>query len=269
MSREKSYNTHNTGEILDVIFIMSGHSKWSTIKRQKGVNDAKRGQLFTKLSKAITIAVREGGGVADAESNFRLRLAVEAARSANMPKENIERAIQRSSDKQAKSLEEAIYEGFGPGGFSVIVEAFTDNKQRTVAEVKNIFDKNGGNMGNQGSVQYQFEKKGMITVARNGKTLDDVFLIAADNQAEDVEDADDEIVVYTKPEDLAKVRNALVSEGLEIKEAEFTYKPIVISSIIDKLAVEKALSFLEKLENLDDVQKVYANFDIPDELIES
>lgn len=247
---------------------MSGHSKWSTIKRQKGANDAKRGQLFTKLSKAITIAVREGGGVAEPESNFRLRLAVEAARNANMPKENIERAIQRSSDKQAKALEAGIYEGFGPGGFSVIVESLTDNKQRTVAEVKNIFDKNGGNMGNQGSVQYQFEKKGMITVAKNGKTLDDIFLIAADNQAEDVEEVGNEIVVYTKPEDLAKVRTALVDEGLEIKGAEFTYKPIVFSSIADKQSADKAFSFLDKLESLDDVQKVYANFDVPDELIE-
>src|SRR5664279_1489145 len=143
---------------------MSGHSKWKTIKRQKGANDQKRGQIFTKLSNAISIAVREGGGVADPESNFRLRLAIEAARSANMPKENIERAIERAANKQGSGLEEAVYEGFGPGGFSVIVEAFTDNKQRTVAEVKNIFNKNGGNIGSQGSVMYQFDKKGMVMV---------------------------------------------------------------------------------------------------------
>jgi YebC/PmpR family DNA-binding regulatory protein len=247
---------------------MSGHSKWSTIKRQKGVNDAKRGQLFTKLSKAITIAVRQGGGVADPNDNFRLRLAVEAARTANMPKDNIERAIQRSADKQAKALEEVLYEGFGPGGFSVIVEALTDNTQRTVAEVKNIFTKNGGNMGLQGSVQYQFDKKGTITVAKNGKTLDDVFLIAADNQAEDVEDAGEDIIVYTKPEDVAKVRTALLNEKLEVKSLELIYRPIVISSITDKESAEKALAFLDKLENLDDVQKVNANIDIPDELVE-
>jgi YebC/PmpR family DNA-binding regulatory protein len=247
---------------------MSGHSKWSTIKRQKGLNDAKRGQAFTKLSKAITIAVKQGGGIADPDSNFRLRLAVEAARAANMPKDNIERAIQRSSDKQAKALEEVLYEGFGPGGFSVIVEALTDNTQRTVAEVKNIFSKNGGSMGNQGSVQYQFDKKGAITVAKKGKTLDDIFLIAADNQAEDVEDADDDCIVYTKPEDVAKVRTALMNEGLEVRALELIYRPIVISPIADKESADKALAFLDKLESLDDVQKVYANFDIPDELVE-
>ncbi|HZE87813.1 MAG TPA: YebC/PmpR family DNA-binding transcriptional regulator [Methylomirabilota bacterium] len=248
---------------------MSGHSKWATIKRQKGANDAKRGQLFTKLSKAISIAVRQGGNVADPNSNFRLRLAIEAAKASNMPKENIERAVQRASSKQDANLEEALYEGFGPGGFSVIVEAFTDNKQRTVAEVKNIFDKNGGSMGNQGSVQYQFEKKGMITVSKNGKILDEIFLIAADNQAEDVEEATDEVFVYTKPENLAKVRDVLADQGIVVKSAELTWKPIVISSIAEKSIVERALVFLEKLENLDDVQKVYANFDIPDEIMQS
>src|SRR6185369_11568152 len=247
---------------------MSGHSKWSTIKRQKGANDIKRGQLFTKLSKVITIAVREGGGVVDPESNFRLRLAVEAARAANMPKENIERAIARASGKQETNLEEAMYEGFGPGGFSLIVETLSDNKQRTVSEVKNIFDKNGGTMGHQGSVQYQFEKKGMITVAKNGKTLDDIFLIAADHQAEDVEEIDDEVLVYTSPSDLARVRNALIEQGISVKTAELMWKPIVIKSIAEKEEAEKALAFLEKLEDLDDVQKVYANFDIPDEVMQ-
>ena len=177
---------------------MSGHSKWATIKRQKGANDVKRGQLFTKLSKAVAIAVVQGGGVADPESNFRLRLAVEAARAANMPKENIERAIQRASAKQDAHLEEIMYEGFGPGGFSVIVETFTDNKQRTVSEVKNIFNKNGGNMGAQGSVIYQFEKKGALTVEKSGKSLDEIFKLAAEAGAEDVEVADSEVLVYTK-----------------------------------------------------------------------
>ncbi len=248
---------------------MSGHSKWATIKRQKGANDVKRGMLFTKLSKAITIAVQQGGGVADPDSNFRLRLAVEAARGANMPKDNIERAISRAAGKQESNLEEGLYEGFGPGGFSVIVESLTDNRQRTVSEVKNVFDKNGGSMGNQGSVQYQFEKKGMITVAKNGKSLDDIFMIAAENMAEDVEDADEEAIVYSSPTDLAKVRNALIENGLEVKTAELTWKPIVISTIADKGVAEKALSFLEKLENLDDVQKVYANFDIPEDVMRS
>src|SRR5215469_1553802 len=143
---------------------MSGHSKWATIKRQKGANDAKRGQLFTKLSKAISIAVVQGNS-SDPESNFRLRLAIEAARASNMPKDNIERAIARVSGKQAEALMEAVYEGFGPGGFSVVVETVSDNKLRTVSEVKNVFNKNGGSMGSLGSVMYQFEKNGVITVS--------------------------------------------------------------------------------------------------------
>jgi YebC/PmpR family DNA-binding regulatory protein len=247
---------------------MSGHSKWATIKRQKGANDAKRGQLFTKLSKAITIAVRQGGGVADPDSNFRLRLAIEAARAANMPKDNIERAIDRASGKQAAILEEATYEGFGPGGFSVVVEAYTDNKLRTVSEVKNIFNKNGGNMGAQGSVMYQFEKKGVITIEKSGKSLDDIFLIAVDSGADDVEDAGEEVFIYTKPEDVTKIKDELSKNSLEAKTFELVFRPVVNSAISDKDSAGKAISFIDKLESLDDVQKVYANFDIPDELIE-
>jgi YebC/PmpR family DNA-binding regulatory protein len=247
---------------------MSGHSKWATIKRQKGANDAKRGQLFTKLSSAITIAVRQGGGSGDTDSNFRLRLAVEAARAANMPKENIERAIQRASGKQAETLEEATYEGFGPGGFSVVVETLTDNKLRTVSEVKNVFNKNGGNMGAQGSVMYQFEKKGVITVDKNGQSIDDIFLIAVDSGVEDIEDAGSEVLLYTKPEDVTKIKDSLNQNGLQTKTFELIFRPVVISKITDKQSAEKALSFIDKLEFLDDVQRVYANFDIPDELIE-
>lgn len=247
---------------------MSGHSKWATIKRQKGANDAKRGQLFTKLSKGITIAVRQGGGSPDPDSNFRLRLAIEAARAANMPKDNIERAISRASGKQADTLEEAVYEGFGPGGFSVVVEAFTDNKLRTVSEVKNVFNKNGGSMGAQGSVMYQFEKNGVITVAKDGKSIDDIFLIAADNGVDDIEDAGDEVFLYTKPEEVAKVKDALSQNDLKTKTFELIFRPVVINAISDKSSAEKAISFIDKIESLDDVQKVYANFDIPDELIE-
>ncbi len=248
---------------------MSGHSKWATIKRQKGANDIKRGQMFTKLSNAITLAVRQGGGIGDPESNFKLRLAIESARNANMPKENIERAIQRAAGKQAENMEEALYEGFGPGGFSVIVEAVTDNKQRTVAEVKNTFDKNGGTMGVPGSVMYQFVQKGLITVDKNGKSMDDIFFAAADNGAEDVEEVMDSVLVYTKPEDLSKVRSALLSAGFSVKEAELTWKPVTTTPIADKESTDRAFSFLEKLEDLGDVQKVYANFDIPDTLIKS
>jgi YebC/PmpR family DNA-binding regulatory protein len=247
---------------------MSGHSKWATIKRQKGANDAKRGQLFTKLSKAITLAVRQGGGVPDPDSNFRLRLAIEAARAANMPKDNIDRAVQRASGKQAETLEEAIYEGFGPGGFSVVVETFTDNKLRTVSEVKNTFNKNGGSMGAQGSVMYQFEKKGAITVAKEGKSLDDIFLIAADSGVDDIEEADEDVLLYTKPDDVTKIKDELSKNGLVIKTFELIFKPIVFNSISDKDSAERSLSFIDKLESLDDVQRVSANFDIPDELIE-
>lgn len=246
---------------------MSGHSKWATIKRQKGVKDVKRGQVFTKLSNAITVAVRQGGNVADPEGNFKLRLAVEAARAANMPKENIERAIERAAGKQEANLEEVVYEGFGPGGFSVIVEGFTDNKQRTVAELKNVFEKNGGTMGAQGSVMYQFEHKGLITVEKGGKLFDDIFLVAVDAGAEDVEESGEEALIYTKPEDLAKIRSFLAEKGISIKNAELIYKPTVLFPISDKNTADKAIAFLEKLEDLDDVQKVFANFDIPDSVV--
>lgn len=246
---------------------MSGHSKWATIKRAKGANDAKRGQLFTKLSKAISIAVRQGGGTADPAMNFKLRLAVDAARAANMPKDNIDRAIQKASGAQAEQLDEVLYEGFGPGGFSVVVEGLTNNKVRTVAEVKSIFNKNGGSMGAQGSVMYQFEKKALINVEKGEKTLDDIFMVAADHGVDDIEDAGDEVLLYTKPDDLGKVRDAIAQEGLKINGAEFIFRPVVINTISTKEDAEKALSFVERLEDNEDVQKVSVNFDIPDELM--
>lgn len=247
---------------------MSGHSKWSTIKRQKGTKDQKRGQMFTKLSYSITIAVREGGGVTDPNSNFKLRLAVEEARSANMPKENIKRAIDRAMGKQEGEIEEIVYEGFGPGGFSVIVETLTDKKQRTVAEVKNVFEKNGGSMGVAGSVLYQFEKKGVITIAKNGKSIDDIFLIAADCFAEDVEDVEDSVVVYTKSEDMAKARDGLQENGLDVKEAKLIWKPVSVNTLTDQDQASKAIKFVDLLEDLDDVHKVYVNFDIDDKVME-
>lgn len=247
---------------------MSGHSKWSTIKRQKEVTDKKRGAAFTKLSMGITMAVRQGGGVASPDDNPRLRLAVEAARSANMPKENIERAIARAAGKDAKALEEVVYEGFGPGGFSIIVEAVTDNKQRTTPVVKSVFDKNGGTVGNPGSVSYQFVQKGQIVVTKNGKTLDDIYLLAADSGADDVEEAGDDVIIYTEPQDLAKVKDALTQQGLSVTSAELIRKPTLANTLSDKESAERALHFVEIIEDLDDVQKVYANFDIPDELMQ-
>lgn len=246
---------------------MSGHSKWATIKRQKGANDAKRGQLFTKLSNAITIAVRQGGGVADANANPRLRLAIDTARGANMPKENIDRAIQRAIGKSAAEMEEVIYEGFGPGGFSLIVEAITDKKQRTTPEVKSRFEKNGGNMGTPGSVSYQFQQKGVITIEKSGRELDDIFMTAADIGAEDVEEVGEEVLISTRPEDLGNVRDGLAENGLTIKGAELQWKPLTTIAISDVDLAKKAIQFIEKLEELDDVQKVYANYDISDEIV--
>lgn len=238
---------------------MSGHSKWATIKRQKGANDAKRGAVFTKLSKAITIAVQQGGGIGDPNQNFRLRLAMDAARAANMPKENMERAIDRAVGKQGVALEEVVYEGFAPGGIAVIVEAATDNKNRTVGEVQNVFNKNGGNIGQPGSVSYQFTQMGQIVINRNGKTTDDIFLDAADAGAEDIEEVgDEEIFVYTQPTSIAKVRDGLQAKGYTILETEIIRKANLPVALDDE-AVEKVMSFLEKLEDLDDVQKVYSN----------
>lgn len=243
---------------------MSGHSKWSTIKRQKGANDAKRGQVFTKLANAITMAVKQGGGITDPSGNFKLRLAIEAARSANMPKDTIDRAILRGEGKNSVDMAEVVYEGFGPGGFSVIIEAITDNKQRTTPEIKSLFEKNGGTTGVPGSVNYQFSKNGQITVNKGDKTLDDIFLIAAEAGAEDVEDAEAEVIIYTASEALSQVRTALEDAGITITSADLIYRPIVIKSIETPTEAEKAIAFMEKLEGHGDVQKVYANFDIPD-----
>ncbi len=247
---------------------MSGHSKWAQIKRQKGKEDAKRGQTFTKFSNAITIAVRQGGGITDPEQNFRLRLAIEKARSVNMPKDNIERALRRDQGKLAgEEFEEVVYEGFGPGGIAIIVEAATDNKKRTTPEVKSIFEKHGGTLGAQGSVVYQFQRKGLITVKKQNHTTDDIFLLAADAGAEDIENVGEEVLIYTKPDELSQVKQAL--EGaLTIVDAELIRKPLNTVSVTDRQTARKILSFLERLESLDDVQKVYANFDIPDTLIE-
>lgn len=227
---------------------MSGHSKWSTIKRQKGVADAKRGNLFTKLSNAITIAVREGGG-GDPASNFRLRLAIDKAREANMPKDNIQRAIDKGLGKGgAVSLQTALYEGFGPGNVAVMVEAITDNTNRTGGELRNIFDKNGGRMA---TVNYMFTRVGEIIVEG-----EEIFEKALEAGAEDVV----ENVVYTKPEDLHRVKEKLEQAGLKITEAGLSFRPNKDTMVIlDEDMTEKVLNFVEKIEDLDDVQSVYVN----------
>ncbi|MBI3092619.1 MAG: YebC/PmpR family DNA-binding transcriptional regulator [Candidatus Levybacteria bacterium] len=241
---------------------MSGHSKWAQIKRQKGVADIKRGQAFTKISNAITIAVKQGGGATDPGQNFRLRLAIEKARGLNMPRENIERAIQRASGKQAGEIEEVVYEGFAPFGVSVIIEAATDNKQRTASEIKNVFDKAGGTLAQPGAVSYQFQPTGKIMLKKESHTLDDVFLSAAESGAEDVGEMGDTFIVYTKASDLTKVSEALSAKEFSVIQTELSKRPIspVVIGEAEKLA--KIRSFIAKLEEMDDVQKVYSNFGV-------
>lgn len=239
---------------------MSGHSKWSTIKRQKGVVDQKRGQIFTKLSNTITMAVKQGGGVSDPDQNFRLRLAIDAAKRANMPKENIERAISRARGKQADSLEEVVYEGFGPHSISVIVEAATDNRARTTSEVKNVFEKNGGAMGQPGSVTYQFKQLGAVTMQKDSKTLEDIFLLAAESGAKDVEEEDEVFIIYTQPADLAIVTQKLRElAALPIESSELVWKPALQVPLESEEDIEKVITFVDKLEDLSDVQRVYTN----------
>jgi YebC/PmpR family DNA-binding regulatory protein len=238
---------------------MSGHSKWAQIKRQKGLNDQKRGKTFTKLANAITIAVKQGGGIADPNSNFRLRLAIDAARAFNMPKENIERAIKRVSGKDAGDVEEVTYEGFAPGGVSVIVEAATDNPMRTTAAVKSIFSKTGASFGQQGSVDYQFKHVGRVIVKKGNKSFDDIFAIALDEGAEDIEEVGEEVFIYTSLHDLAKIKDALAAAGVEVVEAELIREPLMIVKVEDNEKLRKIESFISALEELDDVQKVYTN----------
>ncbi len=247
---------------------MSGHSKWSTIKRQKGLNDAKRGQVFTKLANAITIAVREGGGSGDPASNFKLRLAMDTARAVNMPNVNIQRAIDRGTGKAGgAAFETVVYEGYGPGKVAIIIEAATDNKNRTTPEVRGTIEKNGGTFASPGAVSWMFTDVGMVTVAKDGKSLDDVFEAAVEVGADDVEDVGDSVEVYTKPADVEKVKNALAEKGFNVQSAELFKKATTTASITDKAEAEKVLAFVEKLEDLDAVQKVYSNFDIPDNLL--
>jgi YebC/PmpR family DNA-binding regulatory protein len=237
---------------------MSGHSKWATIKRAKGAADIKRGLTFTKLTNAIMVAVKTTG-IADPDSNFKLRLAVEAARTANMPKDNIERAIQKAIGKDAGEMHEVIYEGFAPEGVSVIIEAATDNALRTTSEIKSIFNKDGGNFGQPGSVAYQFEQKGRIVVDKKNKTTDELFEIAVDSGAEDIEDVQDKAIILTAYSDLSSVRASLVEKGITPIEVEAIRRPLNPVVISDPEKLQKVVNFLDKLESLDDVQKVYSN----------
>jgi YebC/PmpR family DNA-binding regulatory protein len=244
---------------------MSGHSKWSTIKRQKGANDAKRGALFTKLGKEIAIAARHGGG--DPEANYRLRLAVDKAREANMPADNIKRAIERATggDKEIE-YEEIVYEGYGPGGVAIIVETATDNRNRTAADVRSIFSKAGGQLAGAGSVAWQFETRGLISVSREAGLADDIALAAIDAGATDVETESDPIEISTEPTALMEVQTALEAAGIKVGSAEL----IMVATTPIEVEVDRArqnLRLIEMLEDSDDVQRVTANFDLPDEIL--
>ncbi|MEM4230730.1 MAG: YebC/PmpR family DNA-binding transcriptional regulator [Candidatus Pacearchaeota archaeon] len=248
---------------------MSGHSKWSQIKRQKQKADVKRGLVFTKLANAITIAVRQGGGVTDVSQNFRLRLAIDAAKSVNMPKENIERAIQRAQKKEIGDLEEVIYEGFAPGGVALIIRAATDNRNRTTSEIKNLIEKNGGTFANVGSVSWMFKDQGLITVKKDNKSFDEIFGIAADLGVEDIKEAGEVVEIYTKPNDLYSKKNSLSEKGLIIQDAQLDKNPTSFVEIKDPEQAKRVISLVDKLEELEDVQNVYANFDIPDDIMQS
>jgi YebC/PmpR family DNA-binding regulatory protein len=241
---------------------LSGHSKWSTIKRQKAAKDAARGAVFTKLGNAIAIAARAG---TDPETNFSLRMAIDNAKAANMPQANIQRSIDRVKDKSAAQLQEVLYEGYGPGGTAILVECATDNTNRTYPDVKLAFSKHGGNIAEKGAVAFQFERRGMIRVKGTG---DDVLMQALDAGADDVQEEDEESVVYTDPKELAKVRDSLQAAGLEITSAELTYVPNNTVAISDAATAGKVMRLMDALDDLDDVTNTHVNFDIPEELLE-
>lgn len=240
---------------------MSGHSKWSTIKREKGAKDAARGALFTKLGNAVAMAARGG---ADPETNFALRLAIDKAKAANMPMANIQRSIDRVKDKNAAQLQEVLYEGYGPGGVAILAECATDNLNRTYPEVRLAFSKHGGNIAEKGSVAFQFDQKGMIRVRGSG---DDLLMQAIDAGAEDMQEEGEESVIYTDAKDLAKVRDTLKTAGLEISEAELTYVPNNTVEVTDAATAGKIMRLMDALESLDDVTATHVNFDIPEEIL--
>lgn len=240
---------------------MSGHSKWSTIKRQKAAKDAARGAVFTKLGNAIAIAARNG---TDPEINFGLRLAIDKAKAANMPAANIQRSIDRVKDKSSAQLQEVLYEGYGPGGVAVLVEVATDNTNRTYPEVKLAFSKHGGSIAEKGAVAFQFDHKGMIRVHGSG---DEVLMQALEAGADDVQDEEGDSLIYTHAKDLAKVRDALSAAGLEVTEAELTYVPNNTIEVTDAATAGKIMRMMDALEASDDVINTHVNFDIAEDLI--
>jgi YebC/PmpR family DNA-binding regulatory protein len=244
---------------------MSGHSKWANIKRQKGAADAKRGQLFTKLTREIIVAARQGG--ANLDSNFQLRLAVQKARDNNMPSENIERAIKRGSGAtDASALTEVKFEGYGPSGIAVVVEALTDNRNRTVQDVRRLFTRHGGNLGESGCVSWLFKSRGVITVEGNSSDAEEIALRAIDAGAEDVKTEKGYVEIYTQPQDLEKVRK-VIEEKEHVVSAELSLTPNT-TMLLDETKAVQALNFLDQLEALDDVQRVFSNIDFSDATLE-
>ncbi len=247
---------------------MSGHSKWSTIKHKKGAADAKRGQLFTKLSKAIIVAAKEGGG--DPAANLSLQNAIEKAKSYSMPKDTIERAIARGTGTDADAAYETIvYEGYGPDGVAVLVEALTDNRNRTASDVRHLFAKNGGNLGTTGAVAWLFERRGIVLVDAAGIDEDELTLAAAEGGAEDVELDGSVFEVSCAPEDLVAVRQAIEGAGIKVESAELSMVPKTTVEVAEEPSAKKLIRLIEALEENDDVQGVYANFDIPEQVLEA
>jgi YebC/PmpR family DNA-binding regulatory protein len=244
---------------------MSGHSKWANIKRQKGAADAKRGQLFTKLAREIIVAARQGGPSLD--SNFRLRLAVQKARDSNMPSDNIERAIKKGSgEAEGAALVEITFEGYGPSGIAVLVEALTDNRNRTVQDVRRLFTRHGGNLGETGCVSWLFENRGVVTVESNDSDAEAIALRAIDAGAEDVKTENGTVEIYTQPQDLEKVRK-VIEEKEHVISAEVSLTPKT-TVVLDENKAVQALNFLDELEGLDDVQRVHSNIDFSDATLE-
>jgi len=244
---------------------MSGHSKWSKIKHQKGVDDVKRGNLFTKLTREMIIAAKEGGGNPD--TNFRLRLAIQKARDSNMPMENIDRAIQKGTGTaEGGALEEMTLEGYGPSGMAILVSALTDNHNRTVQEVRSTFTRHGGSLGSSGCVAWIFESRGVININAENVDADELALNAIDAGAEDILTEAGTVEVYTKPDMLFKVRTALEAKKIKIESGELQMVPKTLVKLDEKAATQ-ALKLLDKLEELDDVQNVYSNADIPDNIL--
>jgi YebC/PmpR family DNA-binding regulatory protein len=248
---------------------LSGHSKWSSIKHKKGAADAKRGQLFSKLSKAIIVAAKNGGG--DPANNLSLQNAIEKAKSYSMPKDNIDRAIAKGSgaDADADAFESIVYEGYGPEGVAVIVEALTDNRNRTAADVRHLFAKHGGNLGTAGAVAWQFDRRGVVVVPAEGVDEDELFLAAADGGAEDIEQDGSVFQITSTPEQLSAVRTAVEEAGFTVDSAELMLVPKTTVAVDDEAKARQLMRLIDALEENDDVQDVYANFDIPEQVLEA